>query len=87
MGICNNMWAVENATTWLLEKLSSENQETLCKIAMVLWEICFFRNKRVWETKIVTPDFVVDWSSKQLSEWSDAYKRAETSTLSSSTHT
>lgn len=62
------MWEDEDAHVWLLEKLSSDSYEKLCAIVMTLWGIWFFRNK-VWENKIVTPKFVMEWSVKQLADW------------------
>lgn len=37
-------------------------------IAMTLWGIWFFGNKKVWENKFVTLKFVMEWSSKQLAD-------------------
>ncbi|XP_074326830.1 uncharacterized protein LOC141664772 [Apium graveolens] len=42
---------------------------------MTLWAIWFFRNKKVWDNKIVTPDFAVNWSLKQLQEWKIAVSK------------
>lgn len=38
-------------------------------IIKVLWGIWFFRNKKVWEGKSVTPQLTVDWSSKFFADW------------------
>lgn len=38
-------------------------------IARVLWEIWFFRNKKVWDNKSVTGMIVMEWSAKYFQEW------------------
>lgn len=60
---------MEDAPEWLLEKMSTENVEKLCNIAVILWGIWFFRNKKVWENRVVSSKFVVDWSLKQITDW------------------
>lgn len=70
-----NMWEEENAPQWLLVRLCSESTEKLCHIGMVLWGIWFFRNKKVWENKVVTPKFAMDWSFKQLVDWREANEK------------
>lgn len=69
IGLQFDMWEVEDATVWLLEKLATENNDNLIKIAMTPWVIWFFCNKEVWDNKTVTPNFAPDWSLKQLLEW------------------
>lgn len=71
MGISYDMWAEEDASIWLLNKLSYECYDKLNIIAMTLWGIWFFRNK-VWENKEVMPKFAMEWSLKQLSDWRSA---------------
>lgn len=39
VGIQYDMWVVENASAWLLDKLGTESYEKLCTIAMTLWGI------------------------------------------------
>lgn len=34
-----NMWEVEDATAWLLDKLTSENHDQLIKISLTFWAI------------------------------------------------
>ncbi|KAL8093239.1 hypothetical protein AgCh_035216 [Apium graveolens] len=70
-----DMGEVEDATIWLLEQLATENNDKLVKVVMTLWAIWFFRNKKVWDNKIVTPDFAVNWSLKQLQEWKIAVSK------------
>lgn len=63
------MWEVESAPKWLLNKLFTETNENLIKIAMVLWGVWWTRNKCVWESKSVTPEIAIAWSSKQIKDW------------------
>ena len=70
-----NMWEVESAPAWLLDKLSTESGDHLIKIATVLWGIWWARNNRVWEGKVITPHVAVAWSSKQIQDWREAQKR------------
>lgn len=73
MGLQFNMWEVENAHSWLLERLSTDSYESLSKVAMTLWGIWFFQNKKVLENKVVTSQFAMNWSMKQLEEWRAAH--------------
>ncbi|XP_074342018.1 uncharacterized protein LOC141679415 [Apium graveolens] len=59
-GLSFNMGEVEDVSTWLLNKLASESQDQVTKVAMILWAIWFFHNKKVWDEKSVTPGFAVD---------------------------
>lgn len=72
MGLYFDMWTVENVWDWLLDKLSSESGDKLCRIAMTLWGIWFFRNKKVWEGRVVSATFAMDWSLNQLKVWQEA---------------
>lgn len=40
-------WAVENASEWLLHRLSRDTTDNLVKIAIVLWGIWFARNQKL----------------------------------------
>lgn len=66
--------AIENACDWLLAQISSTPIEEVTKICIVLWGVWFWRNKKVWESKVVTPAFAMDNSFKVLSEWMEAKK-------------
>lgn len=68
-GLAFSMWEVEDASTWLLNTLDSADNDHLVKVGMTLWAIWFFRNKKVWENKVVSPQFVVEWSCNHLREW------------------
>lgn len=68
-----------DATVWMLEKLCTESYDKLVRIAMILWDIWFFRNKRVWESEVVTPQFAADWSLKQLQDWKVAIAKSQSS--------
>lgn len=84
-----DMHAVEFAPDWLLWQLSNVSDSELIRIAKVLWGIWFFRNKKVWESKIVTHVVAMDWSAKILSDWENAKQRRANmvpSTLTSISH-
>ena len=51
---------VEFAPEWLLHKLNTATAEELMKICVVLWGIWYWRNKKVWDDKMVTPAFAMD---------------------------
>lgn len=75
MVLSYNMWEIESAPAWLLDKLGIENGENLIKIVTILWGIWWARNKRFWEGKVITPDVVMSCSSKQVEDWREAQKR------------
>lgn len=41
------------------KKISDGNVEEVCKVAGVLWGIWHGRNKRVWESKLLSPPIVM----------------------------
>lgn len=67
------------APEWLLHKLSGSSQEELVKICTVLYGIWVWRNKKVWENKVVTGTLDMEHSFKMVKEWRDARveKRAD----------
>lgn len=67
-----DMRPVEFAPDWLLSKINDASSEEVVKVCTVLWGIWYWRNKRVWEDKSVTPAFAMDGSFKSLSEWQRA---------------
>ena len=75
IGLSYNTWDVEYAHVWLLDKLCSESEENLIKIATVIWGIWWARNKRVWDNVAVSAEIAMVWSSKQIAEWREAQKR------------
>lgn len=58
--------------SWLLDKIDSTASPEALSIAKVLWGIWFFRNKKVWESKVVTANIAMEWSAKSISEWREA---------------
>lgn len=78
VGLNFDMWSVENAAEWLLEKLSTESSEVLTKIATVLWGVWFARNKKIFEERTMTPAIIMEWSRKQVQEWKEANKKNHT---------
>lgn len=60
---------VEYAPVWVLQKLSTSTNEELQIICMVLWGVWYWRNKKVWEDKTVTPVVAMQFSLSVLSDW------------------
>lgn len=80
----------EYASSWLLNEIQSVNSSQAVVITRVLWEVWFFRNKKVWENKVVTSAVAMEWSAKVISEWRDARNKHVTpisTTLTSSLQT
>lgn len=73
-GMDFNMWQVESAPEWLLERPSHDPHEKLVTIATVSWSIWFARNKRIWENIVLSPATTVSLGSKQVTEWREAWK-------------
>lgn len=48
------------------------------KICVILWGIWHWRNKNVWDDKMVTPVFAMDSSFQLYSEWTEARKQQVT---------
>ena len=84
VGLSYNMWTVENAADWLLERLSTDSSEVLSKIATVMWGVWFARNKKIFEEKVMTPAAVMSWSRNQVQDWVVASKHHQTSSSSNS---
>lgn len=74
MGISYDMREVEGAPEWLLDKLNMEISDNLIKIATVIWGLWWAINQRVWEMKVISPEVVMAWNSKQVAEWKEAKK-------------
>lgn len=85
VGLWYDWSEVENANDWLLGKISSASAEEVAKICIVLWGVWFWRNKRVWENKIITSAFAMDNSFKFYSEWLAA-KEKQMASLPSNKH-
>lgn len=72
--------------SWLLAKLEVASESEGIVIAKVLWGIWFFRNKKIWENKVVTAIVAMDWSAKSIANWSQAksqkFKHSTTSSCS-----
>ncbi|KAK1390752.1 hypothetical protein POM88_018930 [Heracleum sosnowskyi] len=54
---------------WLLDILPNGKMDLVIKLASILWCIWFFRNKLVWENKVVTAKVATDWSIKMVVDW------------------
>ena len=78
MGLSFDMREVENASDWLLEKLASESDEKLIKIAEVLYGIWFARNKKSFEERTLSPAVTMTWSRKQVDDWTEANRKSST---------
>ncbi|XP_074351614.1 uncharacterized protein LOC141690738 [Apium graveolens] len=80
IGLTYDWSQTEFAPEWLIQKLSTTTNEEKVKICVVLWGIWHWRNKKVWEGKVVTPSFAMDSSFRMLSKWTQARKKHESST-------
>ncbi|XP_074363255.1 uncharacterized protein LOC141703719 [Apium graveolens] len=69
-----NWQEIEFAPDWLLEKITALNSKDLSKVCMVLWGIWHWRNKKIWNEKVVSPGFAMDSSLKVYLEWVEARK-------------
>ncbi|XP_074347003.1 uncharacterized protein LOC141685822 [Apium graveolens] len=84
VGVLFDMSTVEYAHEWLLQMLNTSCQDELIQIARVLWGIWFFRNKKVWDEKLVTGRFAIEWSMKYFTDW-NAAKASRVTTPTTST--
>ena len=58
-----------------MERLSIEPHEKLITIATVLWSIWFARNKRVWESVVLSPTIAVALGSKHVTDWRQVWRK------------
>ncbi|XP_063936211.1 uncharacterized protein LOC135147251 [Daucus carota subsp. sativus] len=65
----------EYAHEWFLNMLSKAPNDVLIRIATVLWDIWFVRNKRVFKNRLMSAAFGIQWSRKQVEEWQIANKK------------
>ncbi|XP_074378399.1 uncharacterized protein LOC141719937 [Apium graveolens] len=77
LGINVDSWDIEISHEWLLQKLATGSKEETLKIVTVLWGVWFTRNKRIFENKVMTPDFVMAWSRRQIVEWQEANRKVQ----------
>lgn len=68
---------VEVLSSWVLDKLRTETEESIVKLVKVLWGIWFARNKRIWEEKIIAPQVIMEVSSRMVTEWQFAQEKAQ----------
>lgn len=54
------MQAVEFASDWFVHKINSVSIDEVIRIAKVLWGVWFFRIKKIWDHKTVTPVTAMD---------------------------
>lgn len=71
-GLNYNMHEVFCAPDWLIQKINEGKVEEVSKIAIVLWGIWSWRNKKVWEGKVVSQTLAVDGSTKIVRDWRQA---------------
>lgn len=64
-----------SASSWLITRLGLSSSDEVQSIARVLWGIWFFRNKRVWENKVVTATVAMAWSAKNIFDWKEVKER------------
>ncbi|KAL8114290.1 hypothetical protein AgCh_021225 [Apium graveolens] len=66
------------ANVWLLHKLETGSQSEITQVCSVLYGIWFWRNKQVWEGKVVTGKVAVECYSKMVQDWKEARARGVT---------
>lgn len=81
-GLVYDMREVESTPTWMLEKLCTESEEKLIIIAKTLWGICFSRNRRVWEEKQLHPESIMEFTTRQITDWKSAQRKEQHATVS-----
>lgn len=59
-----DMSTVEYVPDWLIQQINNASGEDISMISRVLWGIWLFRNKKVWEQKVINSVTTMDWSSK-----------------------
>lgn len=79
-GLSFDMQNVEWVHDWLLDKISNEDEETVIKIAEILYCIWFVRNKKVWEGLVIPASVAMEISVRQVKDWQAAMERKMQST-------
>lgn len=82
IGIRFDMSCVEDASSWLLQQLSSAKENDLLRICTVLWGVWCWSNKFVWEGKSIPAPLAMDSSVKHVEEW----KVARSNTVATAQH-
>ncbi|KAK1356381.1 hypothetical protein POM88_049637 [Heracleum sosnowskyi] len=67
----------QTVSSWMLNMLTNGTMEVLVKVVAILWGIWFFRNKKVWEDRMVTSQMVVNWGKTRIPEWNQAKKQVQ----------
>lgn len=77
MGVSYDMSNVESAPApnSLLERSSTEPNDTIIKTAAGVMGHLVCQEKKVWESKLVTPAVAMDWSSRQVSDWREVNRK------------
>lgn len=73
-GIVYDMQMVDFVPDWLIQKICNASMEEIEVVEKVLWGIWYFRNRKVWDDKVVTNVVAMDWSTKSISDWKVAKK-------------
>lgn len=60
------------ANLWLLEKIQAASQSELSIVCTTLYGIWYWRNKQVWEGKIVPGNVAIECSMKMVQDWKNA---------------
>lgn len=72
------MREVNDAPSWLLNKLETGSLDEIIKIRTVMFGVWFWRNKKIWEGKEVTNNVAMDCSFGHVKEWQEARQRKDT---------
>lgn len=75
MGVQLDALQVEEALTWVLDRLATESMEVRVQLGKLLWGIWNARNLKVWEQKTLSPSLAMQWSSSQVLQWQLARKK------------
>ncbi|XP_074362434.1 uncharacterized protein LOC141702707 [Apium graveolens] len=67
-----DMRELKCAPDWLLSKLDMCSVEVIIRICTLLWGVWFWRNKRVWEGRVINPVLSMDGAFNSVSEWKKA---------------
>lgn len=71
------MMEVFSAPDWLLEKLHSASHNEVVKICTIFYGIWYWRNKLVWENRVIAANLAMEGVFLQMKEWVEARKSVD----------
>lgn len=72
LGLNYDMSEVEFIPEWVLKKLTDAPVDEVVKVCVVLWGIWYWRNKKVWENRVVSPELAMEGSFRLVKDWKEA---------------